>query len=166
MALMYLLAITAASRSIDLSAAYFAPDALTTKALVAAIGRGVKVRIIVPGEHIDSDTSRFASRARWGPVLQAGALIAEYKPTMYHCKALIVNTPQVSVGPTNFGNRLFHLNDEATLNILDPAFAAEQTRVFEDDLQLSRPVTRQQWTERPWRGKAADYLVSPIGSQV
>ena len=59
-------------------------------------------------------------------------------------------------GSTNFGNRLFHLNDEATLNILDPPFAAEQTRVFEDDLQLSRPVTLQQWTERPWRGKAAD----------
>lgn len=76
MQLMYLLAITAASRSIDLSAAYFVPDALTTRALVDALKRGVKLCIIVPGEHIDSDAVRGASRANWGPLLSAGAIIA------------------------------------------------------------------------------------------
>jgi len=39
---MYLLAITAATRSIDLSSAYFVPDALTQAALVSAAKRGVK----------------------------------------------------------------------------------------------------------------------------
>ncbi len=67
MQLMYLLAITAASRSIDLSAAYFVPDELAVNALVEAMRRGVKVRIVVPGEHIDSETVRSASRATWGP---------------------------------------------------------------------------------------------------
>ena len=166
MALMYLLAITAASRSIDLSAAYFVPDELTTKALVQAMRRGVKIRIVVPGEHIDSETSRSASRARWGPVLEAGALIAEYGPTMYHCKVMIVDARLVSVGSTNFDNRSFHLNDEATLNILDPAFAAEQTRIFEADLALARQVTLAAWLERPWREKALDHLASVIGSQL
>jgi cardiolipin synthase len=56
MQLMYLLAVTAASHSIDLSAAYFVPDALTLQALVEAMKRGVKLRIIVPGQHIDSET--------------------------------------------------------------------------------------------------------------
>ena len=49
MQLMYLLAITAASRSIDLSAAYFVPDSLTLQALQGALRRGVKLRIVVPG---------------------------------------------------------------------------------------------------------------------
>jgi len=66
MQLMYLLAITAASKSIDLSASYFVPDELMSDALVAAVKRGVKLRIVVPGEHIDSETVRSASRARWG----------------------------------------------------------------------------------------------------
>lgn len=166
MALMYLLAITAASRSIDLSSAYFVPDDLTLKALLAALKRGVRVRIIVPGEHMDSETSRSASRARWGRPLEAGALIAEYGPTMYHCKVMIVDGLLVSVGSTNFDNRSFHLNDEATLNILDRGFAAEQTKIFEEDLANSKAISFAAWTNRPWREKLADRVASMIGSQL
>jgi len=166
MQLMYLLAITAASRSIDLSAAYFVPDELASKALVAAMKRGVKLRIIVPGPHIDSETVRRASRARWEPLLAAGALIAEYQPTMYHCKVMIVDGLLVSVGSTNFDNRSFRLNDEATLNIVDAEFAAQQTRIFDDDLRLSRPVSLADWRERPWRERLVERFASLLGSQL
>ena len=47
---MYLLAITAASRSIHLSTPYFIPDALTIKALTDAAKRGVTVQIITVGQ--------------------------------------------------------------------------------------------------------------------
>ncbi|CAG2138187.1 phospholipase D-like domain-containing protein [Cupriavidus plantarum] len=166
MALMYQLAITAAKSSIDLSAAYFVPDRVTEHALLAAIDRGVRVRIIVPGEHIDSETVRAASRQRWGELLKRGVLIAEYKPTMYHCKVMIVDGLLVSVGSTNFDNRSFRLNDEATLNILDPKFAAEQTAIFEDDLKRSQPITYDAWKQRPLRQKFADALSSLIGAQL
>ncbi|MEO8836544.1 MAG: phospholipase D-like domain-containing protein [Caldimonas sp.] len=166
MELMYLLAITSASRTIDLSSAYFVPDDLTVRALVAALRRGVKVRIIVPGSHIDSETSRMASRARWGTPLAFGALIAEYEPTMYHCKVMIVDGLLTSVGSTNFDNRSFRLNDEASLNVLDAAFAAEQTRIFEDDLLKAKTVSFAEWSDRPWREKAGDWLASLIGSQL
>jgi cardiolipin synthase A/B len=166
MQLMYLLAITAAATSIDLSAAYFVPDALTSQALVAALRRGVKLRIIVPGPHIDSDAVRNASRSRWGPLLEAGALIAEYQPTMYHCKVMIVDGLLVSVGSTNFDNRSFRLNDEATLNTLDAAFAAQQTTVFEADLAHSMPITQAQWQARPWHEKAREQMASLIGAQL
>jgi cardiolipin synthase A/B len=166
MQLMYLMSITAASRSIDLSAAYFVPDELASKALVAAMQRGVKLRIVVPGEHIDSETVRSASRARWGPLLAAGALIAEYRPTMYHCKMMIVDGLLVSVGSTNFDNRSFRLNDEATLNILDAAFAQAQTAIFAADLALSRPISHAAWLARPWQEKFAERLASLIGNQI
>ncbi len=166
MVMMYLLAITAASRSIDLSAAYFVPDDLSLKALEAALRRGVKLRIVVPGEHIDSETARSASRAKWGPLLAAGAVIAEYKPTMYHTKVMIVDGLLVSVGSTNFDNRSFHLNDEATLNILDATFAAEQTKIFEDDLAYAKRISFAEWSERPWRERVAERLASLIGSQL
>lgn len=68
MRLMYLFAITAVTRSIDLSASYYVRDELTARALTDAMKRGVKLRIIVPGEHTDSDTVRNALRATWGPV--------------------------------------------------------------------------------------------------
>ena len=166
MQLMYLLSITAATRSIDLSAAYFVPDALTTGALIDAMRRGVKLRVVVPGEHIDSDIVRRASRSRWGPLLEAGALIAEYQPTMYHCKVMIVDQLLTSVGSTNFDNRSFQLNDEATLNILDADFAAQQTAIFEDDLRRAEPVSLAEWQDRPLREKFVEQLASVFGSQL
>jgi cardiolipin synthase A/B len=166
MQLMYLLAIGAATRSIDLSAAYFVPDRLTRDALLEALRRGVVLRIVVPGEHIDSDAVRGASRASWGPLLQAGAVIAEYAPTMYHCKVMIVDGLLVSVGSTNFDNRSFRLNDEATLNVLDADFAAAQTAVFEADLALSHRVSHAEWARRPLRERLHERLASLIGSQL
>ena len=166
MQLMYLLAVTAASRSIDLSAAYFVPDALTAQALVEAMQRGVKLRIIVPGEHIDSETVRQASRATWGPLLAAGAVIAEYRPTMYHCKVMIIDGLLVSVGSTNFDNRSFRLNDEATLNVVDRAFASLQTATFEADLAKSQRVTHAQWLTRPFHERLKETLAATLDTQL
>ena len=166
MQLMYLLSITAASRSIDLAAAYFVPDELSVRALVEAMARGVKVRIVVPGEHIDSETVRSASRATWGPLLAAGAIIAEYRPTMYHCKVMIVDDLLVSVGSTNFDNRSFRLNDEATLNVMDAGFAKQQRVIFEADLALARPITHAQWQARPVTEKMGEWFSSLLRSQL
>ena len=166
MRLMYLFAITAASRSIDLSASYFVPDALTMRTLLEAVKRGVKIRIVVPGEHTDSETVRSASRATWGPLLETGVLIAEYEPTMYHCKIMIIDGLFTSVGSTNFDNRSFRLNDEATLNIYDAAFAQQQVSIFESDLGHSRPINLTEWKNRPIWEKVGERFASLIGSQL
>lgn len=166
MQLMYHLAITAAERSIDLSAAYFVPDDLTRTLLLDALQRGVRLRLITPGEHTDTETVKAASRATWGPLLQAGAEIYEYGPTMYHCKVMIVDQRLVSVGSTNFDNRSFRLNDEANLNVYDTAFAERQTAVFEADLQRSRRVTYEAWLQRPWKEKLAEKMTALLHSQL
>jgi cardiolipin synthase A/B len=166
MLLMYLLAITAAESSIDLSAAYFVPDELTRAALVAALRRGVRLRIVVPGTDIDAEVVRKASRANWGELLEAGAEIHEYQPTMFHCKTLIVDRQLVSVGSTNFDNRSFRLNDEANLNVYDPDFAGRVTRVFEQDLERSRRITLEAWKDRPWREKLLERASALLSSQL
>lgn len=166
MHLMYLMSIAAASRSIDLAAAYFVPDELTQRALLEARERGVRVRILVPGEHIDSDAVRLASKAQWGPLLRQGVELYEYRPTMMHVKLLIVDRHLVSVGSTNFDSRSFQLNDEASLNVYESGFADEMTRVFEADLSQAKPYTYQAWTNRPWTEKAMERFVLPIKSQL
>lgn len=163
MELMYLLAISAAERSILLSSAYFVPDDLTLEAFKEALKRGVKVQIITPGEHTDSDLVRGASRARWGEILEAGAEIYEYKPTMYHCKSLVVDGYFTSVGSTNFDPRSFGLNNESNLNVFDREFAQRQVEVFEADLARSRQVTYAAWKKRPLHEKAKEHLASLLG---
>ena len=166
MLLMYLLAITSAEKTIDLAAAYFVPDELTRAALVSARRRGVRLRIIVPGTQIDAEVVRKASRANWGALLEAGADIHEYQPTMFHCKTLIVDRQLVSVGSTNFDNRSFRLNDEANLNIYDPAFAERVTAVFEQDLQRARRITLAMWQNRPWQEKLLEKASALFSKQL
>jgi len=166
MHLMYLLAITAAERSIELSVAYFVPDRLTLQALIEARGRGVRVRILVPGRHIDHRVVRKASRALWGPLLRAGVEIYEYLPTMYHCKAMVVDERMVSVGSTNFDNRSFQLNDEANLNVYDAQFAQAMRGSFENDLKDARAVSLQRWQRRPMSDRLIGDLAVVIRSQL
>lgn len=166
MHLMYLLAIAAAERSIDLEAAYFVPDELIIKALLAARQRGVRVRVILPGKHIDSETVRLASKAHWGELLLGGVEIHEYQPTMMHNKLLIVDREMVSVGSTNFDVRSFRLNDEASLNVYDAAFAERMTEVFEADLKPTVRYTYEMWKQRPLKEKLVEKFILPLKSQL
>jgi cardiolipin synthase len=166
MRLMYLLAIAAAARSIRIANAYFVPDSQVVAMLVAARRRNVEVEIIVPGPVLDAQLVRRASRAMWGPLLEAGVRIYEYQPTMFHVKAMVVDDVWVSVGSTNFDNRSFRLNDEANLNVLDPAFAREQVRVFDDDRGRSRQVTLEAWRHRPLWEKVRERWALVFRSQI
>jgi cardiolipin synthase len=147
--LLFLLAIASASRSILIANAYFVPNTLAVSMLVEARRRKVDVEIIVPGPVLDAQVVRRASRAKWGPLLEAGVKIYEYQPTMYHTKVMVVDGCWVSVGSANFDNRSLRLNDEAILNVFDQVFAREQAQVFAEDRARSRPVTLEQWRHRP-----------------
>ena len=164
--MMYLLSIAAATRSILLSVAYFVPDDLSVEMIVDARKRGVRVEIIVPGPITDAEMVKWASKSRWGDLLEAGVEIWEYQPTMYHVKVMIVDGMWVSVGSTNFDNRSFRLNDEANLNVLDRAFAERLTKTFEADKALSRRVTYEAWRQRPWREKFLEHTVGLFHSQI
>ncbi len=164
--LMFLLSLAAARQRILIANSYFVPDDRTIAELIAASRRGVRVEIIVPGPIIDTRLTRRASRSQWGPLLAAGIAIHEYQPTMYHCKIMVIDDCWVSVGSANFDNRSFRLNDEANLNVLDQEFAAEQAQVFEQDKQLSRRVTLEDWQNRPWSEKLLENLAGLLRTQV
>ena len=166
MHLMYLLSIAAASRSIHLSMAYFAPDDVAMDALRAALRRGVKVQLILPGPVSDAELVQKASRAKWGELLRNGAEIYLYQPTMFHCKVLVVDGLWTSVGSTNFDNRSFRLNDEANLNIHDADVASRQIADFNDDLGKARRITYEEWAARPWHEKVRDRAASLLNAQL
>nr|WP_310569115.1 cardiolipin synthase [Gemmatimonas sp.] len=164
--LMYLLSIASAQKSVRIAAAYFVPDDLSIETIVAARRRGVHIEIVVPGPHVDTEMTRRASRARWGSMLEAGVIIYEFMPTMYHCKIMIVDSVWTSVGSTNFDNRSFRLNDEANLNVYDREFAATQIADFEADRARSRRITLEEWRTRPWYEKLVEHAAALFRSQL
>lgn len=166
MQLMYLMAINGARHSIDLEAAYFVPDKMTRTALVDAMGRGVHVRILVPGPHVDSHVVASASQAQWGAMLKAGARMYRWQPSLLHDKLMVVDGYLTIAGSANFDNRSFQLNDEANINIYDASFAAHMTDVINADLARSTPLTYAQWQQRPWRQKVMDWVSEKVSAQL
>jgi cardiolipin synthase A/B len=166
MHLMYLMAIAAAERTIDLAASYFVPDELLIEAMIAATNRDVRVRVVLPGPHIDSEAVRIASKKEWGRLLRAGVKIYVYQRTMLHTKLLIIDSEFVSVGSTNFDMRSLQLNDEASLNIYDKDFAEQLTEVYEADLEPTVEYSYSMWKKRPLRQKVGENVLVPIKSHL
>lgn len=148
MHLMVLLALAAATKSVDIENSYFVPDKLTIKALIAVRKRGVRVRVLVPNRHTDAKFGRWASQALYAELLDAGIELNEYEPTMLHCKLIIVDARWTSVGSCNFDDRSFRLNDEANLNVFDEKFACLHLEQFEKDFAQSRKIVRGRWRNR------------------
>lgn len=159
---LYYLAIATARETIDLTAAYFAPRPAFVDALVDAARRGVQVRVLVPGEHIDKNFVRIAGRAVYDALLAAGVRIWEYCPTMLHAKTMTVDGAWSSVGSVNFDNRSFQLHDEATLCVQSTDFAAALTAQFEADLEVSEEIRVRRWRDRPVHQRVWEHLMAGL----
>jgi cardiolipin synthase len=153
---LYYLAIAAATESIDLTSAYFAPRPAFIHALADAARRGVRVRVLVPGRHIDKGVVRRAGRSVYGELMRAGVRVFEYAPTMLHAKVLVVDGVWSAVGSANFDNRSFQLNDEAVICIQGRDLAARLTEVYEADLGVSHAIGLGEWRARPLRERALE----------
>ncbi|MDQ3767958.1 MAG: phospholipase D-like domain-containing protein [Actinomycetota bacterium] len=159
---LYFLAIACARHTLDLTAAYFAPRRAFIDALVDARKRGVAIRILIPGPHIDKPVVRVAGRASYEELLEAGVEIFEYQPTMLHAKVLVVDGAWSSVGSVNFDNRSFQLHDEATLCVQSEELAAQLTESFEADLQVSERMLLSRWNDRPLRHRAQERALALV----
>lgn len=164
--LMYLLSIAAAERNLRIGNAYFLPDDLTTQTLLESVERGVKVEVLLPGRTTDSRAVRFASRHRLRRLLEGGVRVYEYKPTMYHCKCMMIDEHWTSVGSANFDNRSFRINDEANLNVIDPKFTRQEVDVFNRDLQRAEEFTIRDWHKRATTEKIVGGAAALLRSQL
>lgn len=145
---LFFLAIACARERLDLTAAYFAPRPAFVRALCDAAARGVAVRVLVPGPHIDKEIVRVAGRAVYEELLDCGVRIFEYQPTMLHAKSLSVDGAWAAVGSVNFDNRSFALNDEATLCVQDARLAARLDEQFARDLEVAEEIRPGRFADR------------------
>jgi len=146
--MLYFMAIQSARASIHIQNAYFLPDDLIRTALMAAVERGVDVKVMVPGTNIDVPMVRLASRHDYGPLLKAGVKIYEYQPTMLHSKTAVVDGMFATIGSINFDSRSKSTNAEESLSFYDRSFAALIEAMFQRDLKLCQEVTYEAWRKR------------------
>lgn len=158
--LMLYMGIQAARERIWIASAYFVPDRQIRRALVHAAQRGVAVRVVVPGPHVDIPPVRRASRFYYGELLAGGVQIYEYQPTMMHTKAMVVDGVWTSIGSVNFSNRSMKKNAEANVIIYDRSFAATVEGAIERDIAASDVFTYEEWKKRGLLDRVLELLSS------
>jgi cardiolipin synthase A/B len=163
MKLLYLLALAAARKSVDIESPYLITDESSKWSISEARRRGVRIRMLVEGDKTDAKSVKYASRADYENLLEQGVEIAEYQPTMMHTKAIVVDGMMSIVGSSNFDNRSLELNDELNVAVFDRALAARLQADFERDLAQSKKLTLEEWRARPITAKTRDWLWSYFG---
>ena len=157
----FLLAVSAAQRTLEITNPYFVLDDKMQQALVKAARRGVRVRVLVPGA-IDHNIVRQASRRQFGKMLRTGIEIYEYTPALLHSKTIVIDGVWATIGSTNLDNRSFAVNDELNLIVYNRRVAQRLERVFAEDVAVSRPVTYDDWRKRGLAAKVLEVMALPL----
>jgi cardiolipin synthase len=163
---MYLTALQCARRELLIANPYFVPDSRVTAMLAAARRRGVNIRLMLAGGHIDAWWARQNSIRRYGKLLEAGVEIYEFEPTMLHQKTMLVDGSWATIGTANFDNRSFALNEETSLCFHDRAVTRELLAIFEKDLKRCRQVSLEAWRRRGLWQRGKEAVASLIEDQI
>lgn len=159
-------AFAAADKRIWIANAYVTPTDSQVETLVAAVQRGVDVRLLVPGEHDDQPLTKSAGRAAYGKLLEGGVKIFEYQPTMMHTKAMVVDGLFSFFGSSNFDARSSEINEELDVAVYDAGFARKVEQMFEEDLKHSQQYTLEQFRQRSLWERTTEWLMLPFRSQM
>lgn len=135
-----------------ITTAYFYPSRKLVKALVKAAGRGVDVRLILPGDKTDHPSVRYAGRTWYRQLLEKKIRVLEFQPCFLHLKTAVVDN-WVTVGSCNFDRWNLHWNLEANLEALDPHLLQQIVSLIEKDQLQCREITLERWKVRGWHEK-------------
>lgn len=163
---MYLIALQCAQHYLYIANPYFIPDSRIIEMLRRACRRGVTVKLLLAGRHVDTWWARQNSVRLYGRLIESGVEIYEYTPTMLHQKTMVVDGVWATVGTTNFDNRSFAFSEETNICFHDPALVDELTSVFFADLARSERIDLAPWKRRgPWQ-RMKETLASLIENQM
>ena len=138
--------IMSARKNIFIQTPYFTPDEGFYTVLKLAAYTGIKVRIMIPSQW-DKFFMKAASYEFAREMCAEGVEFFLY-PGFIHSKMMTVDGKISSIGTTNIDVRSFRLLFEENAIFYDKNFTAECERIFEEDMELCRPVTKEDFDKR------------------
>lgn len=145
----YLRAIGRARREVLIASAYFFPGARFQRALLAAVRRGVRVRLLLQGK-VEYRLPYYASQAFYDELLRAGVEIVEYRKSFLHAKVAVIDD-WVTVGSSNIDPFSLLLGREANVAAVDPGLAGRMRARLERAIEEGgAAVAIRNHAQRPW----------------
>jgi cardiolipin synthase len=146
-----------AREEITLSMAYFLPLGRVLRALVKARRRGVRVRVIVPGQS-DVRLVQWATRHFYEYLLRRGIHVYERRDRMLHSKAMVIDHRWSVIGSCNLDARSLRINLEFFAVIQSQALAEVLDQICAEEIAASDRVTMRQVRSRGWWQRQFDRL--------
>lgn len=159
-----LIAISRASKSIQICTPYYVPSEQISTALQVAAASGIRVELIMPMSS-DSFIVHHASFSFLKPLLQRGVDVYLYKKGFMHAKTLVVDEKIAFVGTVNMDIRSYYINFEIAAVIYDQNLCLQLRDQFEMDKSHSQYVNMAYWKKRPLMKRALDSvcrLLAPL----
>src|SRR5574343_232351 len=158
----YLKAIAGARHEVVIANAYFLPGRRLRKALVMAVHRGVRVRLILQGRY-EYFMQYHAVRPVYATLLAAGVEIHEYTASFLHAKVAVVDPqhgrPWATVGSSNLDPLSLLLAREANVVVADAVFARQLHQRLEQVMaEHCTPVSVESYRRRPWHQRLRDRI--------
>ena len=161
------LVLCVARRRLWIQNPYFLPEPEAIEAMVAAVKRGVDVRVMTPSvKASDMSIVQHAAHHNYARLLQGGVRIFEYQPTLLHQKMMTIDGQWCAIGSSNFDDRSFEINDEITLGLHDAGMAQRFEALFEKDVKDCEELELRRWERRGWRHKLLDRLMYLFNEQL
>jgi len=158
----YLKAIGEARHDIVIANAYFIPGRKLRRALLLAVGRGVRVRLLLQGKYEHFFQYR-AARPVYQTLLNAGVEIHEYAPSALHAKVAVLDRRWATVGSTNLDPLSLLLAREANVMTTDRRFATLLHDCLDDHVNRSgQPLQADSLSRRPRYQRVLDRIAFGI----
>ena len=152
----YVTRIATARRCVDVANSYFVPDRRVRAALFNAVGRGVRVRVLVPTKS-DVAIVQYATEALFDTLLRHGVELWALSGTMLHAKTAIIDDAFTTIGSYNLDERSWRKNLEVNLAVEDEGFARHVRAWFEQDLARSTRIDLVSWRDRSYARRGAEW---------
>lgn len=134
--------ISMAEESVYIQTPYFIPDEALMETIKIALLSGIKVKLMIPNKP-DHPFIYRATLSYAEELIQYGGEVYIYDNGFLHSKTIVIDDELLSVGTANFDIRSFKLNFEVNAFIYDSHLAAEQVKLFHEDMSLSYLLTEE-----------------------
>ena len=140
-------AIESAENKVQIINPYFTPTRIIKRAIKNALGKGVKVEIMISGKS-DIPFSPDASMYIANSLRKKGADIYIFNGGFHHSKIMMIDSLYCSVGSANLNSRSLRCDYEVNAFIFDQETTDELIQIFSEDQKDSTLLTKEIYKDR------------------
>jgi cardiolipin synthase len=158
----YRQAIAHARSEVVIANAYFLPGIKLRRALIHAVQRGVRVRLLLQGRY-EFFMQYHAAKPFYGALLDAGVEIYEYQAGFLHAKVAVIDGEWATVGSSNLDPLSLLLAREANVVVQDSVFAKNLLQPLNSAIEHhSLQLDKTQFAHRPVWQRLKDRLAYAV----